>query len=314
MVERTGVKATGRVLQLNSMENRVFEVEIECEHPATKYDRFRVIKFLRPGRWSLDSVLEEHSFLQALVAHEVPVAAPLLFESGKTIEMDPESGILAVVFPRIGGRSPDELSPEDYRKMGRLIARMHVVGKSLSIRHRLELTPQTYATDNLDWLYQHRTLPGELENRYFDLAVEASDLSNDLFAAVELQPVHGDCHLGNILSVTGGLFFVDFDDMVVAPQIQDLWLLVSGTDEYGHQQMNWLLEGYEDMAKIDRDQLRIVEVLRFLRYVHYSTWIAKRWSDPAFPRSFPHFGTHDYWLGQMRDMEVQLRAIKEMVL
>ena len=313
MVERTGVKATGRVLQLNSMENRVFEVEVECENPTTKYDHFRVIKFLRPGRWSLESVEEEHGFLQALIANEVPVAAPLLFESGRTIERDPESGILAVVFPRIGGRSPDELSQDDYRKMGRLIARMHVVGKSLAPKHRLELTPKTYGTDNIDWLYHQSVIPIELENRYLDIAAEAIELSKELYAGIELQAIHGDCHLGNILLGTGGLFFVDFDDMVVAPQIQDLWLLVSGTDEYGSQQMKWLLQGYEDMARIDRGQLKIVEVLRLLRYVYYSTWIAKRWSDPAFPRSFPHFGTHDYWLGQIRDLEVQLYAIKEIV-
>jgi Ser/Thr protein kinase RdoA (MazF antagonist) len=313
MVERTGAKATGRVLQLNSMENRVFEVEIECDDPKTKYDQFRVVKFLRPGRWSLASVKEEHDFLKELVLNEVPVAAPLLFQNGKTIEIDPESGILGVVYPRIGGRSPDELSKDDYLKIGRLIGRMHVVGKSLVTNHRPNLDPTTYGVENVEWLYKHKMIPMEIENQYLDVAYEAIELSEDLFEGVTLQAIHGDCHLGNVLSGSAGLFFVDFDDMVKGPVVQDFWLLVSGTDDYGKQQMKWLLEGYEDMARLDREQLRLMEVLRFLRYVHYSTWIAKRWSDPAFPRSFPQFGTHDYWLGQLRDLGEQLRVIKEIV-
>lgn len=310
MVEKTGVKATGRVLQLNSMENRVFEVEIDVDDVKSKYDRYRVVKFLRPDRWSVEAIEEEHRFLFALQENEVPVAAPLHFVSGKTIEADTETGILAVVYPRIGGRSPDELGDDQYQTLGRLIARLHIVGKSLKVVHRPSLTPDTYGTENIDWLYANRSLPLQHESQYFDLAEEIIDYSKVLYSGIHLHALHGDCHLGNILFGTDGLFFVDFDDMLIGPAIQDLWLLVSGTDQFGKQQLSRLIAGYNDLSRFNQDECRLIEVLRALRYICFSTWIAKRWKDPAFPKAFPQFGTDDYWQGQVQDLQNQLAAIR----
>lgn len=311
MVEKTGVKATGRVLQLNSMENRVFEVEIDAEEVKSKYDRYRVVKFLRPDRWSVEAVEEEHHFLLALQENEVPVAAPLHFLSGKTIQVDDETGILAIVYPRIGGRSPDELTDEQYRTLGRLIARMHIVGKSQNVSHRPSLTPFTYGTENIEWLYQNRAIPMQHEARYMEVAEEVVTYATKLYRGIHMQALHGDCHLGNILNGSDGLFFVDFDDMLIGPAIQDLWLLVSGTDDWGKEQFKRILEGYNDLSHFNFDEFRLIEVLRALRYICFSTWIAKRWQDPAFPKAFPHFGTDDYWQGQIQDLQNQLNSIRK---
>ncbi len=37
--------------------------------------------------------------------------------------------------------------------------------------------------------------------------------------------------------------------------------------------------------------------------IHYAAWIARRWHDPIFPRTFVHFGTEAYWEEQTRDLE-----------
>jgi Ser/Thr protein kinase RdoA (MazF antagonist) len=311
MVEKTGVKATGRVLQLNSMENRVFEVEIDAEEVKSKYDRYRVVKFLRPDRWSVRAVEEEHKFLLALKENEVPVAAPLHFLSGKTIQADDETGILTIVYPRIGGRSPDELTDEQYRTLGRLIARMHIVGKSQIVSHRPSLTPFTYGTENIEWLYQNRAISMQHEAEYIAVAEEIITYATKLYRGIHLQVLHGDCHLGNILNGSDGLFFVDFDDMLIGPAIQDLWLLVSGTDDWGKEQFKRILEGYTDLSHFNFDEFRLIEVLRALRYICFSTWIAKRWQDPAFPKAFPQFGTDDYWQGQIQDLQNQLTSIRK---
>jgi len=313
MVERIGVRATGRVLQLNSMENRVFEVEVECSEPQSKYDSYRVVKFMRPGRWTYDQVKEEHLFLNALREEGIPVGAPLAFKSGDTVERDPHSGIMAAVFPRIGGRSPDELTDSHCLQLGRMMARTHLVGAALPINKRLQLDADTYGAENLEWMYQNSLIPGDIENQYLDVAEEVVALSKSILKNFKKQTIHGDCHLGNVLTGSSGLFLIDFDDMVIGPKIQDLWLLMSGIDDYGLNQLELLIRGYNEIGKFDCDEIIAIEPLRALRYIHYASWIAKRWADPAFPRSFPHFGSREYWLSQIRDLEVQKIKISELI-
>ena len=50
-----GFDCDGRFLALNSYENRVYQIGIEDERPV-------VAKFYRPGRWSDESIQEEHQF------------------------------------------------------------------------------------------------------------------------------------------------------------------------------------------------------------------------------------------------------------
>src|SRR5436190_21289955 len=90
-VEEGGSGTTGLCYALNSLENRVYEVELE--------DGPRVIaKFYRPGRWSEATILDEHRFLAALAAEEVPVCPPLAFGDAKALHATPD-GILFALFP-----------------------------------------------------------------------------------------------------------------------------------------------------------------------------------------------------------------------
>ncbi|NDC38563.1 MAG: serine/threonine protein kinase [Proteobacteria bacterium] len=294
------------------MENRVYEVEIETadEAPADPASRFRIVKFYRPGRWSQEQILEEHQFLSDLAAQEVPACAPLSFTDGSTLKLAPEINIWYAVFPKVRGRAPEELSDEQLAWMGRLLARLHLVGAQRPAPNRLCLTPEQYGLKNLEFLERSKTLPMESASAYSTAVKEICRLSEPLFRGIATQRIHGDCHQGNILWGASGPFFVDFDDMVTGPCVQDLWLIVPGRDTEAKIQMDILLEGYEQMRSFDRRELRLIEPLRALRYIHFSAWIARRWQDPYFQRTFTQFGTNAYWEGQLADLREQLELIQ----
>ncbi len=312
-VEASGLRCTGRCAALNSFENRVYEVELDSEWvterpPWERPDR-RVAKFYRPGRWTEQQILEEHQFLADLVEAEVPAIAPVPFPDGRTLHRTREGGIWYAVFPKVGGRAPDEFSDEQLLRVGRLLGRIHNVGASRDAPHRIRLTPETYGTENLEFLLQNGFIPLECRGRYEKAAREIIRRIAPRFEGVPVHRVHGDCHPGNLLWNTHGLFFLDLDDMVVAPAAQDLWLLIPGRDREAMRQRELILEGYGEMRAFDRSTLGLIEGLRALRFIHYTAWIARRWKDPAFPEAFPEFGSHPYWVGETADLEEQLRQL-----
>lgn len=312
-VEHLGFRCTGRALALNSMENRVYEVEIEIQDESSvksRYDYFRVVKFYRPGRWTREQILEEHKFLMQLSSADIPVVAPLKTDDGETLHKDPQSEIWYAVFPKCGGRSPDELTNEQAERIGRLIARLHLVGAREPAPHRLTLSPESYGIENLKFLREGGFLPQEVAPAYISIVEAICSISSPWFAQTSKQRIHGDCHAGNILWGNEGPFLLDFDDMVMGPCVQDLWLLLPGRDEEARRLLELMLSGYEQLKSFDRDSLRLIEVLRALRMVHYSAWIARRWKDPAFTRTFPHFNSPGYWNIQLADLREQLGIIQ----
>lgn len=305
-VETSGIRCTGRCQPLNSFENRVYDVEIETDDSNETRGSHRVVKFYRPGRWTAEQILEEHAFLADLEAEEIPAVAPLRFSDGTTLKTL-DSGIHYCLFPKIGGRAPDELDDENTRRVGRLLARIHQVGRAREAPRRIRLTPETYGIANLEYLLDKKLIPDEFRARYETAAREICAITKPWFAETRVQRVHGDCHLGNLLHGSGGWFFVDFDDMSVAPPVQDLWLLLPGRDR---QKLEVLLEGYEEIGEFDRTSLRLIEPLRALRFIHYTGWVARRWDDPAFPQAFPQFGTYRYWKDETEDLERQWHRIR----
>lgn len=312
--EAAGLRCTGRCLQLNSMENRVYEVEIEPSNPdevKSRFDLFRVVKFYRPGRWTKEQILEEHEFLHDLTLADVPVAAPLPFDDGSTLRQVDAGNIWCAVFPKIGGRSPEEPDTEQLERIGRLLARLHTVGKAKQSRHRLRLTPDLYGLENLRYLYDSGFLPPEMRDYYKQTVEAICSQTAPWFTETSYQRIHGDCHFGNILANSTGLCLLDFDDMVLGPCVQDMWLVLPGRDEESRRQLQILVGAYESMRSFDRASLRLIEPLRALRFIHYSAWIARRWKDPTFPRVFPQFGSPGYWNEQLSDLREQLMYIQE---
>ncbi len=303
-IEVGGRKCTGRFIVLNSYENRVYQLELDD-------GSFVVGKFYRPGRWTRDQILDEHEFIWDLEDAEIPMAAPVEIAEDDTIGR--LEGIHYSMFPRIGGRAPDEMDDEQLRRVGRLLGRIHHVGRTDVARHRLELTPTTYGWDDLALILDGGHVLPSHRAVYEDVAKRLLSTIEPMFEPFlgSYQRIHGDAHLGNLLRSPGGFVFLDFDDMVMGPPVQDLWMLWGGRDAWAQRRRDVLLDGYESMAHFDRGSLRLVEPLRALRYIHYTAWLANRWEDPAFKVAFPDFGTEAYWTTRTGDLAEQLRIIRE---
>lgn len=301
-VEAGGLAASPVCYPLNSFENRVYEVELR--------DRTRIVaKFYRPGRWSSEQILEEHSFLAELAAEEIPVCPIRPFPDGSTLKRI--DGIDYCLSDRRGGRAPDELSGTGLERLGMFVGRMHAVGVRRPAASRPRLTPDHYVRDALRWIELQGSLSGALKRQYFAAAEEIADLTDRLFEGVPVHRIHADLHLGNVLFRDGELRVLDFDDMVSGPAVQDLWLALPGRGHEVDQKRELLLAGYEHFREFDRSTLRLIEPLRGLRMVRYAGWLARRWDDPAFRAGWPQFGTADYWEGGVADLEEQLDAVRE---
>ena len=312
-VETTGLVCTGRCMALNSFENRVYDVELEKDSELFEKMGLKnncIAKFYRPNRWSEEQIREEHLFLKNLKDTEIPVVCPIQFPEGDTLKKTPRGDIWYSLYPRVGGRAPEEFTDEQLQRVGRLLARIHSVGKVRSAPHRLKMDAETFGVKNLKYLLSENRIPEMYRKRYESVVTSIYEISRPWFEKAAFQRIHGDCHLGNLLCNQAGFFFLDFDDMVQGPPVQDIWLLVPGRDPESLRQRDVLIEAYEQMYTFDRSTIKLIEVLRALRIIHFSAWIARRWEDPAFPHAFPHFGSDQYWREETFALEEQLRLIQ----
>ena len=315
-LEALGLACDGRLQALSSYENRVYQASLED-------GRVAVAKFYRPGRWSEAQILEEHALALELAQADVPVVAPWVLD-GRTLHA--HGGFHYAVSPRRGGRAPELEDAEVLEWIGRFLARLHAVGEARPFVHRPALDAAGFGQASREFLLGHDAMPLEVQSlwaRRCDeaLAMVASHpvLVDAAGSDLRRLRLHGDCHVGNILwtpvdvptSAGPGPHFVDLDDARMGPAVQDLWMLLSGERAQRTWQLGCLLDGYEQMRDFDRRELPLIEALRTLRLIHYSAWLARRWDDPAFPRSFPWFGTRDYWMGQVQMLEDQLEAMAE---
>lgn len=293
-VESAGHRPSGHCFALNALENRVYDVRLED-------GRHVVAKFYRPGRWSRETILDEHRLLAALVEAEIPVCAPLPFPDGDTLHET--LGIHFAIWPRTGGRSPDELADDQIAVLGRLMARIHAIAADLGAPHRPPLDPESVPLAALSLLEEQDWLPPSCRGRYARAVEALVDAYRTRAEGTPVQPIHGDCHVGNLLHGDEGWFFLDFDDMRIGPPVQDVWMLLPGRDLEADRQRRLLIEHYREFRPFDERSLALIEPLRGFRFVFYAGWIAKRWADPAFPDAFPHFGTDAYWETETRDLE-----------
>ena len=155
-------------------------------------------------------------------------------------------------------------------------------------------------------------MPDYLADKYADVTdslldeVEARALG---WGGARMGRILGDCHRGNILWTDAGPHFVDLDDCLTGPAIQDLWMLLSGSQQEMRTELRDLLAGYEQFLPFDRREIELIEPLRALRMIHYSAWLARRWHDPAFPKAFPWFAEPRYWEEHYRALDEQLAAV-----
>jgi Ser/Thr protein kinase RdoA (MazF antagonist) len=274
-VSTVGLRPDGRLLGLNSYENRVYQIWMDEGQPV-------VAKFYRPGRWSAEQIAEEHAFAHELAEHEIPVVAPL--HTGEY------QGFSFAVYPRRGGRTPELDDPKVLEWIGRFLGRIHARGATREFKFRGVLNLQTFGTEPRQFLLEQKLIPADLLAAWTAASEQALAAAKHAFErAGNVKPIrlHGDCHAGNILWTEEGPHFVDLDDARMGPAMQDLWMLLSGDRPSQTRQLSDVLAGYEDFMDFDRRELQLIEALRTLRLIHYSAWITRRWDDPAFPSAFP---------------------------
>jgi Ser/Thr protein kinase RdoA (MazF antagonist) len=309
-LEGVGLCSDGRLLALNSYENRVYQIGIH-DGPAAVVPHV-IAKFYRPGRWSDEAILEEQAFVAELAGHEIPVVAPLALDGNRTLYA--HQGFRFSVYPKRGGRVPELEDLDTLKWMGRFIARIHAVGAVRPFRHRPTLDIASFGEAPRDFLLGGEWVPPDLFPAYRSVVEQAILGVRRCFAragGVGTLRLHGDCYAGNVLWTDDGPHFVDFDDSRMGPAVQDLWMLLSGDRAAMTGQLAAVLAGYEDFNVFDTRELYLVEALRTLRLIHYSAWIARRWDDPAFPAAFPWFDTPRYWQDRILELREQVALMDE---
>ncbi len=303
-LDAVGLRGDGRLLALNSYENRVYQVGMEEGAPV-------VAKFYRPQRWSDAAILEEHAFVQELHEREIPVVPPMLL-GGSTLHCHQDYRF--AVFPRQGGRAPELDASGTLEWIGRFMGRIHAVGALRPFTERPALNPQTFGEQPRQWLLQSGLVPAELRDSWSAISGQALDGVRRCFdraGEVRQLRLHGDCHASNVLWTDAGPHFVDFDDSRTGPALQDLWMLLSGERADMRGQLTELLAGYEDVAEFEPRELYLLEALRTLRLLHYSAWLGMRWDDPAFPAAFPWFNTPRYWQDRILELREQVALMED---
>ena len=303
-VESAGYLSDARLLALNSYENRVYQVGIEDQSPL-------IAKFYRPERWSVRQIMEEHAFSLELAAADISVVAPMQDSQGTTLHE--HEGFHFALFQRRGGYPPELDNLDNLLVLGRTVGRIHSVGRASAFEHRQAISVERMLAENREFLLDG-FIPRELRPAYESLTADLHTIVSDRYAnvaATDVIRVHGDCHVGNILWRDDCAHFVDLDDCCTAPAIQDLWMFLNGERHERELQLAELIEGYTEFCDFDPRQLHWVEPLRTLRLVNYAAWLARRWTDPAFPRSFTWFNTERYWAEHILELREQLAVLQE---
>lgn len=302
-VESMGLWSDQRIFPLNSYENRVYQVGIEQGTPI-------IAKFYRPGRWSADAIQEEHDFTLALAKQDISVIPPVEY-AGKTLHHF--DGFDFALFRRQGGYAPEIDNHDTLFRIGRNIGRLHQVGSATPFVKRRSLSLDTWAENSRNFLLNNNFLSASLLEAYSSLSADLIEKMQRIWETVEYDEIrlHGDCHIGNILWRDNLAHFVDFDDCINGPAIQDIWLMLSGDRQQQTSQLVEFIEGYEEFFEFDPIQLRLIETLRTMRMMNYSAWLARRWEDPAFPMHFPWFNTERYWSQHILELREQFATLDE---
>ena len=298
-----GVSMTGLATPLPSYINRVYEVE------TAEHERL-IAKFYRPGRWSRDALQEEHDFVADCREDEIPVVSPIDVDGKGTLhEAD---GIYFALFPKRHGRQLEINSPKDWLRVGRLMGRVHVAGSRKEAGARIRLHPDLSTERYVDELLDGGFVAPKYEREFEDRTNEILDVIAELFDETEAIRLHGDCHCGNLLTRPGeGIMIIDFDDMLVGPPVQDLWLLLPGRADQTRRELGLLLRGYEMFREFDDSTIRLIEPLRVMRIIYFLAWCSRQIDDYKFRSEYPDWGSDAFWKREIDELTHQLQVIHE---
>ena len=300
-LESVGFEPNGSLLALNSYENRVYQAQTESLE-------FYVAKFYRPERWTYEAIEEEHNFSYELLDSDISVVAPIQIDGSTIFDF---AGYHFAIFPRQGGHPPNVENKEDLEVLSRSIARIHAIGSKKPFKHREIFSMDRLGTRSREFILGSDFLPPELVEAYASTSHNLlSAIDPSLIESQQIR-IHGDCHMGNVLWRSDISHFVDFDDCLNGPPIQDLWMLLSGERQDQLNQVNTILDAYNEFYDFNPSTLNIIEPLRTLRMIHHAAWIGKRWEDPAFPLAFPFFNSAKYWSDHILTLKEQESKLVE---
>jgi len=300
-----GLLTDGRLLALNSYENRVYRVGIEDGAPL-------VAKFYRPDRWTKEQILEEHSFATELADSEIPVVTAVADNDGQTLRKS--HGFFFALYPMRGGRSPELDNPAQLEIIGRFIGRIHKLAETKEFQHRPSIDTATLGHQSANYLLDNDRLPIDLADAYESLVIdllEKVDMQISKYSNSATIRLHGDFHPGNILWRDDTPHIVDLDDARTGPSVQDVWLFLSGDRQYQQARLADLLEGYTQFREFDPTELGLIEALRTLRMIHYAAWLDVRREEPAFQQAFPWLNSPRYWDDHILELKEQSSALDE---
>lgn len=297
--------ADGRILALNSYENRVYQIGVEGSDNI-------VAKFYRPKRWVDEAILEEHQFTQQLSDAEIPVIPPCYDRNQNSLFH--HGPFRLAVYPCRGGRAMELDNPDHLQQMGRFVGRMHAIGSIAPYQFRPTVDIENYLDQPKRYLMDNRFIPVHIEEAYDSLTdVLKNQIEHCYQRAGTIQSVrlHGDFHPSNVLWTDDGPHIVDFDDARNGPAMQDLWMFLSGDREYMTSMLEKLLAGYCEFHAFNVLELHLLEALRTMRIIYHAGWLASRWQDPAFPIAFPWFDTTSYWEQHILSLREQSALLDE---
>lgn len=305
----SGQSLTGLLIPYNSYINRVYEVRTD------RGERL-MAKFYRPGRWTTQAIQEEHRFLAACGAQEIPAVCPLALGGPGGPTLARTGNYPFALFPKKAGRLFEINGDEDYLRVGALIARIHSAGDSphhrVTAGHRITLHPRHSGRRDLDYLLKGGDLPPRIRQDFETIGNQILQEITPLFDNLPLQPIHGDCHRGNILERPGeGLMIIDFDDMAYGPALQDLWMLLPDHIGNCRREAGLLHEGYSRFRPLPLDAFKLTEGLRALRMLYFLAWCARQRKDRQFREDNPRWGTPGFWQEEIEDLKNQLEEIRD---
>jgi Ser/Thr protein kinase RdoA (MazF antagonist) len=297
----TGLPMTGLTVALPSYINRVYELR-------AKDGTNLIVKFYRPGRWSREAILNEHQFVRDCVESELPVVAPLPLNTNETLGR--HNDMFFALYPKRAGRQLEITNDADWSRLGSLVGRLHLCGEKRAAPHRIVIEPHLSAQKDVEYLCT-QVITERFRGHYRDISMMLIDNSARAFEKAERIRLHGDCHRGNILDrLDQGLLLIDFDDMVMGPPVQDMWLLLPARPTACTREIDLFIEGYERFRKFDRSSLRCIEPLRAMRMIYFLAWASRQANDVLFKRNFPDWGSDSFWQREINDLREQLEFVE----
>ncbi|MFC1771034.1 serine/threonine protein kinase [Candidatus Margulisiibacteriota bacterium] len=288
-------KLSNLVIQRNSYINRVFELT------KNEHNEKVIVKFYRPDRWNIKEILIEHEFLFKLKDHELNVIAPLCFEDQSLFFLD---SIPFAIFPKKGGKAMDEFQKDHWQRIGQMLGRLHLIGKTITQSQRQLWKPDLVVNKCMNYLLNNNIVPKKYISSLQNITNLFLEKTKNSMEQEKLFLIHGDCHKGNLIHRPDeGLFIIDFDDICIGPAVQDLWMLLPGKPENYETEISWFLKGYETFNKFNLSSLELIPILKVMRILHFSGWCALQRNDKGFSHHFPQWGTTKYWNELIKDIQ-----------